>query len=97
MIRRRPRCTRCDALFPHSPRFRALGPSFTLSAVSAVVLGGTALAGGAGGALGWILGAIILVLIANVVFFAGLPYEYQDLAKGLIVLAALTEIGRAHV
>jgi ribose transport system permease protein len=66
-----------------------LGPSFTLSAVSAVVLGGTALAGGVGGAVGSILGAIILGLIANVVFFAGLPYEYQDLAKGLIVLAAL--------
>ena len=66
-----------------------LGPSFTLSSVSAVVLGGTALAGGLGSAIGSILGALILGLIANVVFFAGLPYEYQDLAKGLIVLAAL--------
>lgn len=66
-----------------------LGPSFTLSAVSAVVLGGTALSGGAGSAVGSILGAISLGLIANIVFFAGLPYEYQDLAKGLIVLAAL--------
>jgi ribose transport system permease protein len=66
-----------------------LGPSFTLSSVSAVVLGGTALTGGLGSAIGSILGAIILGLIANVVFFAGLPYEYQDLAKGLIVLAAL--------
>ncbi len=66
-----------------------LGPSFTLSSVSAVVLGGTALAGGLGRAIGSVLGALILGLIANVVFFAGLPYEYQDLAKGLIVLAAL--------
>lgn len=66
-----------------------LGPSFTLSSISAVVLGGTALSGGVGGAVGSVLGAIILGLISNVIFFAGLPYEYQDLAKGLIVLAAL--------
>jgi ribose transport system permease protein len=66
-----------------------LGPSFTLSSVSAVVLGGTALAGGVGSAVGSILGAIILGLINNVIFFAGLPYEFQDLVKGLIVLAAL--------
>lgn len=66
-----------------------LGPSFTLSSISAVVLGGTALSGGVGSAVGSVLGAIILGLISNVIFFAGLPYEYQDLAKGLIVLAAL--------
>ena len=66
-----------------------LGPSFTLSSVSAVVLGGTALAGGVGSAVGSMLGAIILGLINNVIFFAGLPYEFQDLVKGLIVLAAL--------
>jgi ribose transport system permease protein len=66
-----------------------LGPSFTLSSVSAVVLGGTALAGGVGNAIGSILGAIILGLISNIIFFAGLPYEFQDLVKGLIVLLAL--------
>lgn len=66
-----------------------LGPSFTLSSVSAVVLGGTALAGGVGSAVGSILGALILGLIGNVIFFAGLPYEFQDLVKGLIVLLAL--------
>ncbi len=66
-----------------------LGPSFTLSSVSAVVLGGTALAGGSGGVLGSILGALILGLVNNVVFFADLPYAMQDLVKGLIILAAL--------
>jgi ribose transport system permease protein len=66
-----------------------LGPSFTLSSISAVVLGGTALAGGSGGVLGSILGALILGLVNNVVFFADLPYALQDLAKGIIILAAL--------
>lgn len=66
-----------------------LGPSFTLASVSAVVLGGTALAGGSGSVLGSVLGALILGVVNNVVFFAGLPYALQDLVKGLIVLAAL--------
>jgi ribose transport system permease protein len=66
-----------------------LGPSFTLASISAVVLGGTALSGGSGGVLGSILGAMILGLVNNVVFFAGLPYAAQDLVKGIIVLVAL--------
>ncbi|HMQ94119.1 MAG TPA: ABC transporter permease [Amaricoccus sp.] len=66
-----------------------LGPSFTLTSISAVVLGGTALAGGRGGVIGSILGALTLGLINNIVFFAKLPYVTQDLVKGLIILAAL--------
>lgn len=66
-----------------------LGQSLALSSISAVVLGGTALAGGAGTALGALIGALVLGLIGNVIFFAGLPFEYQTLVQGLIVLAAL--------
>jgi ribose transport system permease protein len=54
-----------------------------------VVLGGTALAGGFGNATGSIIGALVLGMIGNVIFFAGLPFEYQTLVQGLIVLAAL--------
>ena len=66
-----------------------LGASLALSSISAVVLGGTALSGGQGGALGSVLGAFVLGLIGNVIFFAGLPFEYQTLVQGLIVLLAL--------
>ncbi|MBT4711532.1 MAG: ABC transporter permease [Alphaproteobacteria bacterium] len=66
-----------------------LGGAFSLSSITAVVLGGTALAGGRGGALGSLFGAIILGLIANVIFFAQLPFEYQNLAQGLVILLAL--------
>ena len=66
-----------------------LGGAFTLSSISAVVLGGTALSGGVGSSFGSLLGAMILGLINNVIFFAGLPFEYQNLVQGLIVLAAL--------
>jgi ribose transport system permease protein len=66
-----------------------LGAKMTLGSVAAVVLGGTALSGGRGNPLGSIFGAVILGLIGSFVFFAGVPFEYQNLVQGLIVLAAL--------
>jgi len=66
-----------------------LGQSLALSSISAVVLGGTALSGGSGGALGSVLGALVLGMIGSVIFFAHLPFEYQTVVQGLIVLAAL--------
>ncbi len=66
-----------------------LGSKSTLGSVAAVVLGGTALSGGRGSAVGSIFGAVILGLAGSVVFFAGVPFEYQNLVQGLIILAAL--------
>lgn len=66
-----------------------LGASLALSSISAVVLGGTALSGGFGSSTGSIVGALVLGMIGNVIFFAGLPFEYQTLVHGLIVLTAL--------
>jgi ribose transport system permease protein len=66
-----------------------IGGALTLSSVTAVVLGGTALKGCTGGVAGSILGAFILGLINNVIFFAQLPFEWQGLIQGAIILAAL--------
>jgi ribose transport system permease protein len=66
-----------------------MGQALTLGSVSAVVLGGIALSGGWGSAFGAILGAAILKLIDNVIFSANLPYQYQSIVQGLIILVAL--------
>ena len=66
-----------------------IGGALTLSSVTAVVLGGTALSGCVGGVAGSILGAFILGMINNVIFFAQLPFEWQGLVQGLIILLAL--------
>src|SRR5690349_6024209 len=66
-----------------------MGRLLALSSISAVVLGGTALAGGSGSAFGSVLGALVLGLIGNVIFFAGLPFDYQTLSQARILLAAL--------
>jgi len=66
-----------------------MGRMLALSSISAVVLGGTALSGGTGSAFGSVLGALVLGMIGNVIFFAGLPFDYQTLIQGLITLLAL--------
>jgi ribose transport system permease protein len=67
-----------------------IGASLTLSAVTAVVLGGTSLAGCVGSIVGSVLGAFILGLINNVIFFAQFPFAWQGLVQGAIILAALS-------
>ncbi len=67
-----------------------IGAALTLSSITAVVLGGTALSGCVGSVTGSILGAFILGLINNVIFFAEVPFAWQGLIQGVIILAALS-------
>lgn len=60
-----------------------------LDSVAAVVIGGIALRGGLGSPIGAIAGAIVLLLLTALLFFAGIPPMYRTLAQGLIVIAAL--------
>ena len=61
----------------------------TLYSVAAVVLGGSALAGGFGTVTGSLIGALIIGLINALVFFVGTPSEWQNFAQGFAILAAL--------
>jgi ribose transport system ATP-binding protein len=66
------------------------GVNYTLSSISAVVLGGTALTGGRGSFVGTVLGAVLLTEILSAVTFLGLSQTYQYVFQGaLIVVAAL--------
>ena len=67
-----------------------IGAALTLSSITAVVLGGTALSGCVGSVLGSVLGAFTLGLINNVIFFAQAPFAWQGLIQGAIILAALS-------
>ncbi|GLV48879.1 sugar ABC transporter permease [Thermus sp. LT1-2-5] len=70
-----------------------VGQPMLLGSITAVVLGGTRLSGGTGGLEGSILGALLLVLFRNLVFFLGVPSDLQVLAEGLVVLLALATSG----
>lgn len=66
-----------------------LGLPYTLNSVAAVVIGGISLAGGRGSIVGAVCGALVLVLIGNVVYFAGIPSNYQEVFKGAVIVIAL--------
>ncbi len=66
------------------------GINYTLSSITAVVLGGTSLSGGRGTFIGTVLGAVLLTEVLNAVTFLGLSQTYQYIFQGvLIVVAAL--------
>jgi ribose transport system ATP-binding protein len=66
------------------------GVNYTLSSITAVVLGGTSLKGGRGTFIGTVLGAVLLMEVLNAATFLGLSQTYQYIFQGaLIVVAAL--------
>ncbi|MCB1490073.1 MAG: ATP-binding cassette domain-containing protein, partial [Bauldia sp.] len=64
------------------------GVNYTLSSITAVVLGGTSLRGGRGTFIGSMLGAVLLTEVLNIVAFLGLSQTYQYLFQGALILAA---------
>ena len=70
-----------------------IGGPYTLNSIAAVVLGGTSLAGGRGGIVGSIAGALVLSIIVNILFFWGVSAYYQYVFSGLIVIIALAVVG----
>ncbi len=66
-----------------------LGGSYTLSSIAAVVVGGTSLFGGAGGAVGSIFGAFVLRTIGDLLFVFNLDPMWQPLFLGVVLLVAV--------
>lgn len=70
-----------------------LGDNMTLLTIVAVVLGGTALAGGRGGVAGPMMGVAILYFIAGIISFAGVDTWIRDLVDASIIVLALSGPG----
>jgi fructose transport system permease protein len=70
-----------------------------LDSITAVVIGGTSLFGGRGGAAGSFIGTLIVVALKNGLTQAGIDSLYQQVATGaLVILAVGTDryLGRGH-
>jgi ribose transport system permease protein len=73
-----------------------IGNTYTLNSIAAVVIGGTSLYGGAGGAIGSIFGAFVLRTIDDLLFVFDLPPLWQPLFQGVVLLTAVS-LGAARV
>ena len=66
-----------------------MGDPMTLKAIAAAVVGGIALTGGRGSVYFGLVGALILSFVNKIIFFANIPYAYQTLVSGVIIIAAI--------
>jgi ribose transport system permease protein len=65
------------------------GPLYELDAIAAVVIGGTLLIGGRGTIVGTVLGVLIFTTLGNVFTLNNLSSSAQDVARGVIIVAAV--------
>ena len=67
----------------------SVGTGFELDAIAAVVIGGGVMSGGGGGAIGTFCGVLALGFIDNLLNQFNVQSYYQQIVKGLIILAAV--------
>ncbi len=65
------------------------GNLYELQAIAAAIIGGTALAGGRGTIVGSVLGVLVFTQITNLFIVNNLAVEYQLIAQGVIIVAAV--------
>jgi ribose transport system permease protein len=66
-----------------------LGVSYELDAIAAVILGGTSFNGGIGGVAGTLVGALIISVLNNGLIIIGVPYFWQQVIKGIVIIVAV--------
>ncbi|MEW5865752.1 MAG: ABC transporter permease [Bacillota bacterium] len=65
------------------------GAGMEADAIAAAIIGGTSLSGGRGSIAGTVIGALVLGLISNILNLMEVPPYPQQVAKGLIIIAAV--------
>lgn len=68
----------------------ALGNVYILDSIAAVVVGGTALTGGTGGAVNTLIGALILSVLENGMNVIGIDAYFQQSILGLMIIVSVT-------
>ncbi|MBS7697402.1 MULTISPECIES: ABC transporter permease [unclassified Chelatococcus] len=74
--------------------FISVGDQYVLSSIIAVVIGGTSLAGGAGGYIGTVLGAVALVLLQSVLTTLQLENYGRQIIFGMTLIVLMLLYGR---
>ncbi len=69
-----------------SRAFLESGSEYTMWSITAVVIGGTSMAGGIGGYLGTAAGAVIIIMLEGILTVVKMPEAGRKMANGIIVL-----------
>ena len=65
------------------------GADFVMTSISAAVIGGTALSGGAGGIVGSVVGAFVLRYISDLLVFMNVSSYWSSLVQGVLLILAV--------
>jgi putative multiple sugar transport system permease protein len=65
------------------------GAGFELDVIAAVFIGGASMTGGSGKIIGVVVGALIMGVMNNGMSILGIGIDYQQVIKGLVLLAAV--------
>lgn len=67
----------------------SMGIGLDFNSLAAVIIGGTSLFGGRGSAVRTLLGVLFVGILLNISVLIGLPFEWQQFVKGLIIVVAV--------
>lgn len=69
--------------------FANMGSGMEFMVIAAVVIGGTSMTGGEGSILGTLVGTLIVGIINNALNLFGVNADWQDVARGIVIFAAV--------
>jgi ribose transport system permease protein len=72
----------------------SIGELYELDAIAAAIIGGNRLSGGKATLVGAIIGVLIFTVITNIFVLRNLQSDIQEIAKGVIIVAAVLLQGR---
>jgi ribose transport system permease protein len=78
-----------------SKAFQAMGDTYLLPAIAAVVVGGTNILGGQGRYTGTVVGTILIVLLQSVLSVMQMPEAGRQIIYGVVIIAMLLVYGRS--
>jgi ribose transport system permease protein len=74
--------------------YQAMGDSYMLPAIAAVVLGGTSILGGRGHYLGTVVGVILITLLQSILSIVQIPEMGRQVTYGAVIIGMLLVYGR---
>jgi ribose transport system permease protein len=66
-----------------------IGSNYLLPVLATVYIGGTSAAGGSGGILGTVVGALVITIVTNCMNLLAVPSEWRDAIIGVLIIVTV--------